>query len=45
MYRFLCRHLPRPLANVAIIIWYVLLVVLVVAGFSIPQAEFRYLNL
>jgi len=45
MYPFLCRHVPRPLADLLIVIWYVLLIVLVAAGFSISPAEFRYINL
>ena len=45
MYPFLCRHLPRPAADAVVVAWYVLLIVLVAAGFSLPVADFRYAGL
>ena len=45
MYTWLAAHLPRPLANVAAVIWYAALLALIYALWSAPQAAFRYLYL
>lgn len=45
MYAFLARHLPRPLANAVAIVWYAVLLALIYALWSAPQAVLRYVNM
>ncbi len=45
MYGFLKRHLPGPVADVLMALWYVLLILAVLYCAFEPQAEFRYLML
>ena len=42
MYDLLLRFLPRQIANVALIIWYAILLLLIFLAWDLPQAEFRY---
>ncbi len=45
MYSFLRKFLPEGVADIAITIWYVILVILIYLLWFIPQAEFRYFRL
>ncbi len=45
MYGFLKRHLPGPLADILMAMWYALLILAVLYGVFEPQADFRYLVL
>ena len=42
MYSFLLGHLPRFWANLVMVLWYLLLIILVIAFSSYQQADFRY---
>lgn len=42
MYAFLRRHLPRWLAEVVLVLWYVVLLTLVILLSGSPAGEFRY---
>ena len=45
MYGFLKRHLPGPLADILMAMWYALLILAVLYCVFEPQADFRYLVL
>ncbi|HEX2278014.1 MAG TPA: hypothetical protein VHN13_12910 [Candidatus Tectomicrobia bacterium] len=45
MYGFLKRHLPNPVADVLMAVWYVLLILAVLYCAFEPRAEFQYLML
>jgi len=45
MHAFLCRHLPRPAANVLALLWYALLVAGILLCWQRNPAGFVYLGL
>ena len=45
MYRLLSKVLPEPLANALTGLWFALVLAIVLLFASVPQGEFRYLNL
>ena len=45
MYEFLTSHLPIPIADAVMALWYALLIVLIFYAAFEPQAEFNYLFL
>jgi hypothetical protein len=45
VYGLLKRHLPSPMADVLMAVWYVLLILAVLYCAFEPQAEFQYLML
>lgn len=45
MYSFLRKVLPERAANVLIVIWYVILVILIYLLWFVPHGEFRYMKL
>jgi hypothetical protein len=44
VYSWLLQHCNRPLANVLIFIWYVLLLMLVIGTIDMQPGRFRYLK-
>jgi hypothetical protein len=42
MYPFLCRHFPVWLANLLMVLWYALLIILVCRWFLFSDSDFRY---
>ncbi len=45
MYGFLLKRLPKSVAQVIMVAWYLILIVLVFRKFDISSAEFRYIGL
>jgi hypothetical protein len=45
MYGFLKSHLPGPVADILMALWYALLILAVLYCVCEPQADFRYLVL
>ena len=45
IYRFMKKHLPTPLPEVVMAIWYSVLLLVVLLCAAIPNAPFRYLGL
>lgn len=45
MYSFLCKYLPKPLANGLITVVYLLMILFILYALETPGAEFRYFGL
>jgi hypothetical protein len=45
MYDFLCRYLPDWVAEILLVIWYLLLIIAILKCLQVPPGEFRYGNL
>lgn len=44
MYELLLKYLNKPLANLFIVLWYALLILLIIYYADTRSAEFEYLN-
>ena len=45
MYSFLLKRLPAPVAQVIMVLWYLVLIVMVFRKFDLAQPAFRYIQL
>ncbi len=45
MYRFLSNRMPEPLAQIIMVVWYTVLLVLILVCGEIPELPFRYLGI